>query len=188
MTITYRMKGKNHIDSLKFALFISLLNSIYKGVLCLMRRFTKNERLNAAVAGGLSSLSLLVDSKDRRIFFALVFIARSFVIELIFIKLLRTLYWICFRREGCSKSSPMERSLAGQSWAASLSTAWAVSLNASMIHSEDSIISKNVGFINNFRYSAMTRNDTELCLVWSSMADAGKIWSYYIIYMIWSWF
>jgi hypothetical protein len=74
------MKGKNHIDSLKFALFISLLNSIYKGVLCLMRRFTKNERLNAAVAGGLSSLSLLVDSKDRRIFFALVFIARSFVI------------------------------------------------------------------------------------------------------------
>lgn len=74
------MKGKNHIDSLKFALFISLLNSIYKGVLCIMRRFTKNERLNAAVAGGLSSLSLLVDSKDRRIFFALVFIARSFVI------------------------------------------------------------------------------------------------------------
>lgn len=48
-----------------------------------MRRFTKNERLNAAVAGGLSSLSLLVDSKDRRIFFALVFIARSFVILII---------------------------------------------------------------------------------------------------------
>jgi hypothetical protein len=76
------MKGKNHIDSLKFALFISLLNSIYKGVLCIMRRFTKNERINAAVAGGLSSLSLLVDSKDRRIFFALVFIARSFVIQI----------------------------------------------------------------------------------------------------------
>ncbi len=74
------MKGKNHIDTLKFSLFISLLNSIYKGVLCSMRRFTNNERLNAAVAGGLSSLSLLVDAKDRRIFFALVFIARSFVI------------------------------------------------------------------------------------------------------------
>ena len=77
------MKGKNHIDTLKFSLFISLLNSLYKGVLCTMRRFTKNERLNAAVAGGLSSLSLLVDSKDRRIFFALVFIARSFVIKII---------------------------------------------------------------------------------------------------------
>ena len=44
-----------------------------------MRRFTNNERLNAAVAGGLSALSLLVDAKDRRIFFALVFFARSFV-------------------------------------------------------------------------------------------------------------
>lgn len=44
-----------------------------------MRRFTTNERLNAAVAGGLSALSLLVDAKDRRIFFALVFFARSFV-------------------------------------------------------------------------------------------------------------
>lgn len=79
------MKGKNHIDTLKFSLFISLLNSLYKGVLCTMRRFTKNERLNAAVAGGLSSLSLLVDSKDRRIFFALVFLARSFVIKASFI-------------------------------------------------------------------------------------------------------
>ena len=79
------MKGKNHIDTLKFSLFISLLNSLYKGVLCTMRRFTKNERLNAAVAGGLSSLSLLVDSKDRRIFFALVFLARSFVIKALII-------------------------------------------------------------------------------------------------------
>ncbi len=79
------MKGKNHIDTLKFSLFISLLNSLYKGILCTMRRFTKNERLNAAVAGGLSSLSLLVDSKDRRIFFALVFLARSFVIKASFI-------------------------------------------------------------------------------------------------------
>ena len=79
------MKGKNHIDTLKFSLFISLLNSLYKGILCTMHRFTKNERLNAAVAGGLSSLSLLVDSKDRRIFFALVFLARSFVIKASFI-------------------------------------------------------------------------------------------------------
>ncbi len=73
------MKAKGHLDSLKFALFISLLNSIFKAVLCIMRRFSNNERLNAAVAGGLSALSLLVDSKDRRIFFALVFLARSFV-------------------------------------------------------------------------------------------------------------
>jgi hypothetical protein len=29
--------------------------------------------------------------------------------------------------------------------------------------------------LNKFRYSGMTRNDTELCLLWSSMADSGKI-------------
>jgi len=44
-----------------------------------MRRFSDNEKLNAAVAGATSALSLLVDAKDRRIFFALVFFARSFV-------------------------------------------------------------------------------------------------------------
>ena len=83
----YRMKMTGHIDSLKFALFVSLLNSLYKGVLCLMRRFSSNERLNAAVAGGLSALSLFVDSKDRRIFFALVLFSRSLV-SLYFIILL----------------------------------------------------------------------------------------------------
>ena len=64
---------------MKFALFASLLNSLYKSVLCVMRRFSDNEKLNAAVAGATSALSLLVDAKDRRIFFALVFFARSFV-------------------------------------------------------------------------------------------------------------
>lgn len=64
---------------MKFALFASLLNSMYKSVLCLMRRFSDNEKLNAAVAGATSALSLLVDVKDRRIFFALVFFGRSFV-------------------------------------------------------------------------------------------------------------
>jgi hypothetical protein len=44
-----------------------------------MRRFSDNEKLNAAVAGATSALSLLVDAKDRRIFFALVFFGRSFV-------------------------------------------------------------------------------------------------------------
>jgi hypothetical protein len=44
-----------------------------------MRRISDNEKLNAAIAGATSALSLLVDAKDRRIFFALVFFARSFV-------------------------------------------------------------------------------------------------------------
>lgn len=74
-----RLKGKNHIDSLKFALFISLLNSIYKAVLCVMRRFCDNDKINAAVAGALSAISLFVDEKQRRIFFALVLFSRALV-------------------------------------------------------------------------------------------------------------
>jgi hypothetical protein len=76
---TSRMKAKGHVDSLKFAIFVALLNGIYKGVLCLMRRFSSNDSLNSAVAGGLSALSLLVDSKERRTFLALVLFARSIV-------------------------------------------------------------------------------------------------------------
>ena len=57
------MKGKNHLDSLKFALFISLLNSIYKSVLCIMRRLSSNDKINAAIAGACSAISLLVDEK-----------------------------------------------------------------------------------------------------------------------------
>jgi hypothetical protein len=67
------------MDSLKFALFISLLNSMYKGVLCLMRRVSSNDKANAAVAGAFSALSLLVDAKERRIFFALVLFSRALV-------------------------------------------------------------------------------------------------------------
>lgn len=77
--IYYSLKMKGHLDSLKFALFVSLLNSLYKGVLCLMRRLCQNERINAAVAGAFSALSLLVDAKDRRIFIALVLFSRSIV-------------------------------------------------------------------------------------------------------------
>jgi len=76
-----------HIDSLQFSLFISILNSLYKGVLCVMRRFSSNEKLNSVVAGAFSALSLLVDSKERRIFFALVILCRSIV------SLLSSKYW-----------------------------------------------------------------------------------------------
>ena len=70
---------KGHIDSLKFALFVSLLNSLYKGVLCIMRRVCSNEKINASVAGASSALSLFVDSKDRRIFISLLLFSRSLV-------------------------------------------------------------------------------------------------------------
>jgi hypothetical protein len=138
--LTYRLKGKNNVDTLKFALFASLLNSIYKAALCIMRRITKNERINAAVAGGLSSLSLLVDAKDRRIFFALVFFARSFVINNT-ADYYRTLYLICFKRGDYSTSLNMEKLSAGLSWVHLPNIACRLNLNALMKVSELSITS-----------------------------------------------
>ncbi|TNV77858.1 hypothetical protein FGO68_gene11704 [Halteria grandinella] len=44
-----------------------------------MRRFSLNDKLNAAIAGALSAISLLVDEKQRRVFFALVLFSRALV-------------------------------------------------------------------------------------------------------------
>jgi hypothetical protein len=43
-----------------------------------MRRFNKNDKINAAVAGFLCGLSMLIDTKSRRILIALVFLSRAF--------------------------------------------------------------------------------------------------------------
>jgi hypothetical protein len=67
---------KSNLDSMRFAVFIGFLNSVYKGTLCTMRRICKDDRINAAVAGFVSSFALLIDDKKRRIFFTLVFLSR----------------------------------------------------------------------------------------------------------------
>lgn len=77
------MRKDYNVDTFKFALFISCLNALYKGILCLLRRFSKNDRLNSAVAGALSAFSMLIDNKERRKFFALVIFARSLVLTFI---------------------------------------------------------------------------------------------------------
>jgi hypothetical protein len=51
---------------LKFALFVAVLNAAFKGVLCLMRRFCKNDKINAGVAGAVSGLAIVIDDAERR--------------------------------------------------------------------------------------------------------------------------
>ena len=75
----FRLTVSKHKDALFFSLFASFLCGIYKGVLCAMRRFSKDDGLNAIVAGGLSALALLFDDKKRRTFLALVFLSRCLV-------------------------------------------------------------------------------------------------------------
>lgn len=82
---TYSMNKGKHVDSLKFALFLSFMNAIYKGVLCLMRRFSKDDRINASVAGALSALSILLDNADRRKFIVLMIFSRALVSKLYFL-------------------------------------------------------------------------------------------------------
>ena len=46
---------------MRFALFAAFLNALYKAILCIMRRFCKDDKKNAFIAGFLSALSLAID-------------------------------------------------------------------------------------------------------------------------------
>lgn len=140
------MRLPGHLDSLKFALFISLLNSLYKLVLCIMRRFSKNDRVNAAVAGASSALSLFVDSKDRRIFFALVLMSRAVDTALNMLE----------------KRGLITKFKYGEV------IAWVLMgcFNKYCMSFEPELLNDSFrGFYH--KYSAMTRNDTELCGLWA---------------------
>ena len=58
---------------------MSAMCASYKAILCLMRRLCKDDRINALVAGVLSSLSILLDSQSRRVMMALIFFSRALV-------------------------------------------------------------------------------------------------------------
>jgi hypothetical protein len=75
----YRLSINKNLDSIRFALFVACMNAIYKAVLCFLRRFIKDDKKNALIAGFMSALSLLIDTKDRRIFIALIIFSRSLV-------------------------------------------------------------------------------------------------------------
>ena len=61
------LKGHGLYESSKFGLFVMCFNTIYKLVLCVMRRLgSLDDRKNAPVAGFISALSLMIDAKNRR--------------------------------------------------------------------------------------------------------------------------
>ena len=67
-----------HLDCTKLGLFLMCFNTAYKLVLCLMRRLvTKNDRINAPVAGFLSALSLALDADSRRELFMALTMSRA---------------------------------------------------------------------------------------------------------------
>ena len=62
---------------MRFSLFLACFNAAYKALICLFRRISKNERLNAAIAGFMAGLTIIMDSKDRRMFITVMMLARA---------------------------------------------------------------------------------------------------------------
>ena len=52
------------------------MNAVYKFVLCIMRRFIKNDKINAVVAGFLAGLMSRLDVKSRRQFLLILLLSR----------------------------------------------------------------------------------------------------------------
>lgn len=60
------MSWKSNKDNLRFALFLALMNALYKSVLCLLRRVCKNDKINAPIAGFIAGLASSIEDKNRR--------------------------------------------------------------------------------------------------------------------------
>ena len=72
------LKGHGLCESAKFGLFVMCFNTIYKLVLCLMRRLgSLDDRKNAPVAGFVSALSLMIDVKHRRQLLTVLTLSRA---------------------------------------------------------------------------------------------------------------
>ena len=68
---------KKNGDSIRFGLFAACMNMIYKAVLCSMRRVSKDEGKNAAIAGFAAGLASIIDEQSRRMWIALYSLARA---------------------------------------------------------------------------------------------------------------
>ena len=63
-------------DNLRFAFFMALMNSSYKFILCLLRRYNISDKIAAPIAGFIAGLSIKIDVKHRRIFIMMLLMSR----------------------------------------------------------------------------------------------------------------
>lgn len=72
------LKGNGVRESAIFGLFVMCFHSIYKLVLCLLRRMgSLDDRKNAPVAGFISAFSLIIDVKSRRQLLTVLTLSRA---------------------------------------------------------------------------------------------------------------
>ena len=67
---------KSNRDNLRFAFFLALMNALYKLVLCVLRRFLKNDKYCAPIAGFVAGLASFLDAKARRQFATVLLLSR----------------------------------------------------------------------------------------------------------------
>jgi hypothetical protein len=63
-------------DTCRFALFFALMNSVYKLVLCFLRRFDVSDSIAAPIAGFLSGIVSMFEKKNRRELISIVVLSR----------------------------------------------------------------------------------------------------------------
>ena len=63
-------------DTVRFAIVLALINSVYKATICYFRRILKNEKLAAPFAGFLSGLCLFLDVEWRRNLYAVLMVSK----------------------------------------------------------------------------------------------------------------
>ena len=67
----------NLISWIRLGAFLGIWNSSYKIILCLCRRYFKDDKISSVIAGSISALALSVEESERRISIALIIFARS---------------------------------------------------------------------------------------------------------------
>jgi len=65
-------------DNIRFGVFAACMNALYKVVLCVLRRYSENQGVNAFAAGFIAGLATIIDEGSRRTWLALYLLARSF--------------------------------------------------------------------------------------------------------------
>ena len=68
---------KSNRDNLIFALFLALINSTYKFILCLLRRFCANDKINSLIAGLIAGLWSILENSKRRKFMTILLLSRA---------------------------------------------------------------------------------------------------------------
>ena len=77
---------KSNKDNVRFAAFMALMNFAYKFVLCIMRRFQINDKINAPVAGFVAGLMSYVDAKKRRQMLTCILLSRFFDTSILIVR------------------------------------------------------------------------------------------------------